>query len=174
MAFEFLNGFQNRPTLEVIDTLSASLKKSTPAPCHFTCPYPMKNLLSIPPKLQPFIIHSLDTKYAKRKPLGKGGQADVYLARDLQSNMNVVLRILRTDLDDSSPSAHRFLSEIVALFRCRNHPFLLQFIGCTSHPPLTLVTEYISSTTLSHFLSDRRFHQESNNGTTLTHISSMA
>ena len=53
----------------------------------------------------------LDDRYRILRPLGSGGMANVYLARDLNLQRNVAIKVLREDLISDSSFRARFLQE---------------------------------------------------------------
>jgi serine/threonine-protein kinase len=65
----------------------------------------------------------LADRYAIERPIGEGGMATVYLARDLRHNRRVALKVVRADLG-AVLGAERFLAEIEVTANLQ-HPNLL-------------------------------------------------
>ena len=66
---------------------------------------------------------ALAGRYRVERPLGEGGMATVYLARDLRHNRNVALKVLKPDLA-AAIGAERFLAEIETTANLQ-HPHIL-------------------------------------------------
>ncbi len=66
---------------------------------------------------------ALADRYPIERPLGAGGMATVYLARDLKHQRQVAVKVLRTELAESI-GAERFLREIEIAARL-THPHIL-------------------------------------------------
>ncbi len=66
---------------------------------------------------------ALADRYPIERPLGAGGMATVYLARDLKHNRQVAVKVLRPELTESI-GAERFLREIEIAARL-THPHIL-------------------------------------------------
>lgn len=126
--------------------------------------------LDVPKELKPFVLHRVQSRFEKLNEIGSGAQARVYLATDRETGERVALKELNEHPDNPSTQLRRFISEVKTSFRCSNHPFLLHLIGFTTKPPLTIVSEYVSSVTLTVFLNKRKYSSHSENGTTLTKI----
>lgn len=58
--------------------------------------------------------YKLSNRYKIIRPLGEGGMANVYLARDLVLDRNVSVKLLRVDLRDDPKTRHRFEREAMA------------------------------------------------------------
>ena len=126
--------------------------------------------LEVPKELKPFVIHRVSSRFEKVREIGSGAQARVYLAKDLETGQRVALKELNEHPEHRSTQARRFISEVTTSFRCSSHPFLLHLVGFTTKRPLTIVSEYVSSVTLTVFLSERKYEALSDSGTTLTKI----
>lgn len=57
------------------------------------------------------LVNALASRYRIDRPIGAGGMATVYLARDLKHDRDVAIKVLRPDLA-AAVSAERFVSEI--------------------------------------------------------------
>src|SRR5215470_17685984 len=69
---------------------------------------------------------AIGDRYTVERPLGRGGMATVYLARDLKHDREVALKVLRPELA-AVLGAGRFLQEIHISARL-DHPHILTLI----------------------------------------------
>ena len=69
---------------------------------------------------------ALSDRYAIERPIGSGGMATVYLARDLKHDREVALKVLRADLS-AVIGTERFLSEVRIAAKL-DHPHILTLI----------------------------------------------
>ena len=68
------------------------------------------------------LAQALSGQYEIEREIGRGGMAQVYLARDVRHDRPVALKVLKLDL--GAPSAERFLREIQVVGRLR-HPHIV-------------------------------------------------
>ena len=70
------------------------------------------------------------------RPLGRGGMAQVFLARDTKLGRKVALKVVRPEALGSKESAERFLFEARATARF-NHPHIvaIHYVGETNAVP---------------------------------------
>ena len=75
------------------------------------------------PTLEERLLQSLEGRYAIERPLGAGGMAVVYLARDLRHDRHVAVKVLRPEVS-AEIGAERFLREI-KMAAGLTHPHIL-------------------------------------------------
>ena len=75
------------------------------------------------PTLEERLLQSLEGRYAIERPLGSGGMALVYLARDLRHDRHVAVKVLRPEVS-AEIGAERFLREI-KMAAGLTHPHIL-------------------------------------------------
>ncbi|OHS94854.1 hypothetical protein TRFO_10768 [Tritrichomonas foetus] len=130
----------------------------------------MKNRkIRVPKELQPFILDNVSLNFSKEKLIGNGAQGTVYLASD-SNGKKFAIKELNEDTERLNRQIKRYISECAALMRANHHPFIIQFVGMTNQYPLTIVTEFISFTSLSKFLTHKHYTVQSHNGTHMTKI----
>jgi serine/threonine protein kinase len=90
------------------------------------------------------------------RPLGRGGMADVYLARDTKLGRKVALKVIQADALGSKDAVERFLFEARATARF-NHPHIVTvyFVGAHDGQPY-LALEYLEGQTLRQRLDQER------------------
>jgi serine/threonine protein kinase len=78
-----------------------------------------------------------------RKPAGRGGLADVYLAYDRLRRAAAVVKVLHEDLAEGPEFVHRFKCEAKALAHL-NHPNIVRFYGIEQQARVAfIVKDYI-------------------------------
>ncbi len=95
----------------------------------------------------------LGRRYRIERFIDRGGMADVYLARDLQRNIPVALKFMRSDFADDYQFERRFRKEAAALDRL-NHPNIVQFyelVRADDH--LFMVMAYVNGITLRKYMA---------------------
>jgi len=102
----------------------------------------------------------LRERYRLERLLGRGGMADVYLAFDLQRQVEIAIKVLREDLAEDPEFVRRFQREAETLARL-DHPYIVRFYsferGGTAGAAATLafiVMDYIPGTTLRGRLAE--------------------
>ncbi|HKP31037.1 MAG TPA: protein kinase [Gemmatimonadales bacterium] len=75
------------------------------------------------PTLEERLLQSLEGRYAIERPLGAGGMAVVYLARDVRHDRHVAVKVLRPEVS-AEIGAERFLREI-KMAAGLTHPHIL-------------------------------------------------
>lgn len=126
-----------------------------------------KQPFPIPPELQRFIIHDVDTYFRKRKVIADGGQGSVWMGTDSQG-LKYAIKELRKNAKNPNRQIKRYITECANLLR-GEHPFVVCFRAMTDRYPLTIITEYVSSTNLSKLLT-KNFSSQNHDGTILTKI----
>jgi len=95
---------------------------------------------------------SVVLSYRVERMLGRGGQGEVYLARDVQRERDVALKTIRREWLDSPAMRRRFQAEVAAAAALR-HPNIVQAYGVFEHESQPfLVMEYVPATTLARAL----------------------
>jgi hypothetical protein len=90
---------------------------------------------------------ALEGRYRIERPLGEGGMATVYLARDLRHNRNVALKVLKPELA-AALGADRFLAEIETTANLQ-HPHILPLFDSGAADALLFYTmPYVDGETL--------------------------
>ena len=105
---------------------------------------PSENLLS---QLQ----QSLAGRYEIERPLGRGGMATVYLARDVKHHRHVALKVLDAELG-ASLGTDRFLAEIRVTANMQHPNVLPLFDSGESEGQLFYVMPYVAGETLRAML----------------------
>ncbi len=101
------------------------------------------------------LVSALATRYAIERPIGAGGMATVYLARDLKHNRQVALKVLNPELG-AVLGAERFMAEIEVTANL-HHPNLLPlFDSGEAAGFLFYVMPYIEGETLRARLQRER------------------
>jgi serine/threonine-protein kinase len=95
---------------------------------------------------------SLSDRYEKIRPLGQGGMASVYLARDLKHGRNVAVKIMRPDLA-MSVARPRFLREIQIATTLRHPNIVPLFDSGEADESLYYVMPYEAGHSLRERLS---------------------
>jgi serine/threonine-protein kinase len=97
----------------------------------------------------------IDGRYQVQRMLGAGGMADVYLARDLNLQRAVAIKVLRADFSSDPDFRVRFLQEARAAANL-SHPNIVTIhdFGQQSEM-LYIVMEYIEGTTLKTLIRRR-------------------
>jgi len=93
------------------------------------------------------------------RPLGRGGMADVYLARDTKLGRKVALKVIQADALGSKDALERFLFEARATARF-NHPHIVTVyqVGEVQGAPY-LVLEYLEGQSLRERLRQERLSE---------------
>ena len=96
-----------------------------------------------------------DTRYSVLSELGKGGMGEVFLARQLDADRTVALKILAWGEVSDEGSRKRFLREFKALASL-NHPNIMTFyhMAITDKGILYAACEYIEGKNLRSILND--------------------
>ena len=90
----------------------------------------------------------LDGKYQIEKCLGVGGMAAVLLARDVEKNIRVAIKMLRDEYANDSDALDRFKSEAQAVSML-SHPNVVGIHNiCLDGEVKYLVMEYVEGITL--------------------------
>src|SRR5437660_10024880 len=92
-------------------------------------------------------------RYEIRSKIGEGGMGEVYLARDLELDRTVAIKILPETLAGDQQRLQRFIQEAKAA-SALNHPHILTIheIG-TDGPTRFIATEFIDGETLRQRIS---------------------
>ncbi|MBV9211520.1 MAG: serine/threonine protein kinase, partial [Acidobacteria bacterium] len=87
-------------------------------------------------------------RYEVRSPLAVGGMGEVYLARDMELERTVALKILKEDAASNQQRMRRFMQEAKAV-SALNHPYIVTIyeIGEASGAHF-IATEFIDGDTL--------------------------
>lgn len=104
-------------------------------------------ILELKKELKKYIIRPSD--YKMIRPIGKGGYAEVYLAKNKKTGKNVAYKQLFTALQ---PKQLTHFAREVSTMASVNHPFLLKFYGFSPNYPLALVSEYIPNGSLFSYI----------------------
>lgn len=90
------------------------------------------------------------------RPLGQGGMAQVYLARDTKLGRKVALKIVRTEALETQKARERFLFEARATARF-SHPSIVTIyaVGEVDQNPYVAL-EYLKGTTLRQHMQQNR------------------
>jgi serine/threonine protein kinase len=90
------------------------------------------------------------------RPLGKGGMAQVFLARDTKLGRKVALKVVQPEAIGSEQAVERFLFEARATAKF-NHPNIvtIHFVGETDHKPYVAL-EYVEGQTLRQRLEQEQ------------------
>ena len=94
-----------------------------------------------------YIIRASD--YRMIRQIGKGGYAEVWLARNKKNGEEVAFKQLFTSLQPKQ--VLHFAREVKTMLSVE-HPFFLKFLGFSPTPPLILVSEYIPNGSLFVFM----------------------
>lgn len=95
-------------------------------------------------------------KYALQHVLGEGGMGTVWLARNEILEVDVAIKLLRSEFAAHAEASQRFLHEARATARLK-HPAIVQLhdFGTTPHGHAFMVMEYLSGASLADVLEDR-------------------
>jgi len=93
---------------------------------------------------------TLDGRYCLERQVGQGGMAYVYLARDLETDREVAIKVLLPELTDDPVSVERLRREAVIAMRL-DHPNVCPIVGVgeTSELPIYLVMPYLAGEPLA-------------------------
>jgi serine/threonine-protein kinase len=91
-------------------------------------------------------------RYELRRPLGRGGMADVYLAHDTTLRRDVAVKILRQDLAADPQCAQRFVREAMALAAV-DSPHVVPIHDIVVGDDTFLVLRYVTGRSLDALLS---------------------
>jgi serine/threonine protein kinase len=94
-------------------------------------------------------------RYEITGQLGRGGMGVVYLARDLELDETVALKVLRTEIAGSEEAARRFRSEIKLARRIRHRNVCGIHEYGQDGPLRFIVMEYVEGSTLRQVLRQR-------------------
>lgn len=94
----------------------------------------------------------LSKRYRIVKPLGEGGMANVYLARDTLVNRNVTIKLLRLDLQENQAAIARFEREANALRKVEDDHIVRIFDVGVVDGVNYLAMEYVAGTDLKQYL----------------------
>ncbi|BBM87233.1 protein kinase domain-containing protein [Candidatus Uabimicrobium amorphum] len=90
--------------------------------------------------------------------IGAGGMGVIYLARDMQTDRKVALKLILNDQQASVSQKQRFLQEIKALARLQ-HPNIVQFISFDDTPVEYYAMEYIEGETIDSLIGKNDWSQ---------------
>src|SRR5207249_5334577 len=95
-------------------------------------------------------------QYKPVRLLGEGGMSCIYLARKIESEQEVVIKVLRDDLASQPRIREHFQREYYALSRLQ-HPNAVAFYGADMDDPQGpfIVMEYVPGLDLSDLLQRR-------------------
>lgn len=97
--------------------------------------------------------YKLGSRYQIIRPLGEGGMANVYLARDLVLDREVSVKLLRLDLRDDPQTKRRFQREATAANRL-NDPHIVGIYDVgEDHGMQFMVMQYVKGTDLKQYIS---------------------
>lgn len=97
--------------------------------------------------------YKLGSRYQIIRPLGEGGMANVYLARDLVLDKEVSVKLLRLDLRDDPQTKRRFQHEATAATRL-NDPHIVGIYDVgEDHGMQFMVMQYVKGTDLKQYIS---------------------
>ena len=99
--------------------------------------------------------HVINDRYIIREKVGAGGMADVYRATDTQTNTDVAVKQMHTDLLNDPEFVRRFEREARAQSML-NHPNIVKTLdhGTDGNVPY-IVMEYVEGITLKDFIKNR-------------------
>src|SRR5512137_1052464 len=90
------------------------------------------------------------------RPLGRGGMAEVYLARDTKLGRKVALKVIRPDALGTPDAVERFLFEARATAKF-NHPHIVTIYAVGEHQGKPYVAlEFLEGQTLRQRLEQER------------------
>lgn len=102
------------------------------------------------------VRRATEGEYTVDHELGRGGMAAVYLARDIQLDRLVAIKVMLPDLVDVSEMADRFVIEARAAARL-DHPGIVTVYSVKKREELLfIVMKYIAGRTLEAVLRDQR------------------
>lgn len=97
--------------------------------------------------------YKLGSRYQIIRPLGEGGMANVYLARDLVLDREVSVKLLRLDMRDDPQTKRRFQREATAATRL-NDPHIVGIYDVgEDHGMQFMVMQYVKGTDLKQYIS---------------------
>ena len=94
-------------------------------------------------------------KYEIARQIGEGGTAVVYLAKNLENDSNVVLKISRTDASVSSLK-ERFLLEAQSLVKFNNPNIVKVYEYFEYEKSIIIVMEYLDGKTLKEIIQSKK------------------
>lgn len=106
-----------------------------------------QEIQEIKKELKKYIIKP--TNYIMIRLIGKGGYAEVFLARNKKTGKSVAYKKLFKSLQ---PKQLTHFAREVSTMASVNHPFLLKFYGFSPNHPLAIVTEYIHNGSLFSYI----------------------
>jgi len=109
--------------------------------------------------MQARLAHTLGSRYRIRGVLGKGGMGIVFLADDLEDEVQVAIKVLRPELggDDTGVARFRREAEIAASLE---HPGIIRILRVGSEQGLHyFVMRYVDGCSLDALLRERRSEQ---------------
>lgn len=98
--------------------------------------------------------------YRVERMLGRGGMGVVVLARDLQLDRDVAIKVIRPELMSNGETRQKFLQEARTMARVR-HPNVVDvdYFGLEGIAPY-FVMEYVPGTTLDVWVAERRSQED--------------
>jgi len=98
------------------------------------------------------IGRTLLNRFRVDRLLCEGGVGQIYIARQLDQDRDVVIKVLKQELASQPALRERFRREIQALGQLR-HPYVVEFYGAsTAQSGMFLVMEYVRGTALNSLL----------------------
>ncbi len=98
----------------------------------------------------------LRKRYQIIRLIGRGGMADVYLARDMRRQIQVAIKVLRPSLADHPGFVSSFSTEARSLVRLR-HPNIVRFFALERDGPLSfIVMEFVDGVSLRTEMARRQ------------------
>lgn len=98
----------------------------------------------------------INDRYEIISPIGEGGMANVYLAKDLILERKVAVKVLRSDLENNEKFVRKFEREAVAASNL-NHPNIVSIYDVLQeNNKHYIIMEYIEGITLKQLLRKRK------------------
>lgn len=91
-------------------------------------------------------------RYRVEKPLGSGGMGDVYLAHDLESDIQVAIKKLKPELAIDSEACFRFKAEFDAMNEIRHQNVVRAFQYHQQDTEVFFSLEYVPGKALSEYI----------------------
>lgn len=98
--------------------------------------------------------NTLSERYQIIRPIGSGGMANVYLARDLILNRDVAVKILRYDFQEDKDAIRRFQREAMSASQLLHHNIVEVYDVNEEDNQQYIVMEYVDGTDLKNYIHD--------------------
>ncbi len=98
----------------------------------------------------------IESRYLLGEMIGKGGMANVYLAKDKINGQTVAVKILKQDFADNEELVRRFKNESKAIALLSHSGIIKVYDLCFSSEIKCIVMEYVNGITLKDYIENKK------------------